>query len=98
MKTIYKYEIPKVIGERFRIPMALGAETISFQNQNGNPVVWAKVDLDYGVKVMVEGRLMATGEVVEDKEFEELEYFGTAQFDEFVFHLFFNPILVPAEE
>ncbi len=96
MKAIYKYELPKIAGENFRIQMPLGAETIAFSSQKNQPVIWAKVDPHCKMMITIEGRLVATGEVFENGELEEFKYFGTTQLDGgLVFHLFLNPFLVP---
>jgi len=83
MITIHKYPVP--FDDNFSIDMPVDAEILTFQMQDGNRCIWAKVDTDKP-KAARNFRLAGTGHPLPiDKN---MKYIGTVQQHIFVFHLF----------
>jgi len=77
MKTIYKYEVP--ILDQFQKYLPKGAVILSFQTQNGVPVIWAKIDTLAEVEER-NFRLFGTGHPIKDiPKDADLHYIGTTQ-------------------
>ncbi|AZB23614.1 hypothetical protein EG339_02740 [Chryseobacterium bernardetii] len=82
MKTIYKYQL-NTIGKQI-ITMPIDSEIISLQTQFGSPCIWAKVDDEkpvYDRTILTFG----TGHPLPEGN---IEFIGTYQISEFVFHVF----------
>lgn len=83
---IFKYEIP--IAASFDLQIPWGFTALSFQVQNGFPVLWAAVNENH-TKNTYTFKLVGTGQQF---EFNELvlkkKYIGTIQLDDLVWHLF----------
>lgn len=82
MKTIYKYQL-EVTGQQ-TITMPVGSEVLSIQVQYGVPCIWAKVDTgnEVGDRTFV---TFGTGHPLPENN---LEFIGTYQTGQFVFHVF----------
>jgi len=75
MKSIYKYRIP--ITDRFSLRLPKDATILSFQTQNGVPVVWAIIDTLEEITEERNFRLLGTGRPIPEDV--ELNYIGTTQ-------------------
>jgi hypothetical protein len=86
MLKVYKYEVP--LADDFAIEMPMGAQILSFQVQNGGPVLWALVDPD-ARHMKRHFRLAGTGHKI-DQAPADLRFIGTVQLQggALVFHLF----------
>ena len=83
--VIYKYPVP-VEGSFFNLTLPLGAQLLAFQNQNGQPVLWALVDPET-VKETRHFAIRGTGRPMNDWRITDT-YIGTIQTPPFVWHLF----------
>jgi len=84
MKTIYKYKLQSLSGQRVDIPR--NAHFLSVQEQHGEPVMWWLVDTDYPPEAH-RFAIYGTGHYMPDSPG---AYLGTFQVrdGELVFHLF----------
>ena len=83
MKTIYKYEVP--LQDSSEILMPQGAKILSVQEQRGRPQIWALVDRankPEARKFVLKG----TGHEADGVEY--MQFIGTVQIGQYVFHLF----------
>lgn len=83
--NVFKYEIP--LDEEFTLQLPVGARILSFQVQDGQPMIWALVN----VHAPFESRqflLCGTGHKINEDRIQS--YIGTIQLLEgkLVFHLF----------
>lgn len=89
MKTIYKYEVP--LEEAFKLRLSKEAIILSFQCQNGVPVIWAMVENAH-IEEDRRFRLYGTGHPIERIPKDgNLHYIGTTQQSQtpaLVWHLF----------
>jgi len=74
MKSIYKYRIPST---RCSMRLPKDATILSFQTQNGVPVVWAIIDTLEEITEERNFRLLGTGRPIPEDV--ELNYIGTTQ-------------------
>lgn len=81
MKTIWKF--PLAADGLVRMP--IGAEILSVQVQDGQPVIWALVDSDAETETRM-FRVVATGQHFAPRP--EDRYVGTMQLGQLVFHIF----------
>lgn len=83
MKTVYKYQLEATFDlQTVRIPAMAGI--ITFQSQHGIPTFWAIVD-PQEESISRQFCLRATGQPI---DLDGFWCWGTAQFDDLVFHLF----------
>ena len=82
MKTIYKYQLETT--DQQTITMPVGSEIISLHIQHGVPCIWVKVDIGNEVGDRTFGTF-GTGHPLPENN---LEFIGTYQKDQFVFHVF----------
>lgn len=82
MKTIYKYQLKTT--EQQTITTPVGSEILSLQIQNDNPCLWVKVDTNNEVGDRTFATF-GTGYPLPDNP---MEFVGTYQTGEFVFHVF----------
>lgn len=82
MKTIYKYQLKTT--DQQTITMPVGSEILSLQIQFGNPCIWVKVDTDNEVRYRT-FVTFGTGHPLPEND---LEFIGTYQTGQFVFHVF----------
>ncbi|MGG7470785.1 DUF7352 domain-containing protein [Chryseobacterium arthrosphaerae] len=82
MKTIYKYQLETT--DQQTITMPVGSEIISLQIQHGVPCIWAKVNTynEVGDRTFV---TFGTGQPLPENN---LEFIGTYQSGQYVFHVF----------
>ena len=89
MKTIYKYEVP--LDGMFKLRLPKEAIILSFQRQNGMPVIWAMVENSHNTEDR-QFRLYGTGHPIETIPKDvNLHYIGTTQQSQMpplVWHLF----------
>lgn len=83
MRTIYKYSIP--IERYFDLNLPLGAEILTFQTQNGQPMIWALVNPENEME-----RRFFTIHGTGQPDYSEYSkaYIGTIQTGMLVWHLF----------
>jgi len=84
MMVIYKYIVP-IDKPFFDLELALGAEILAFQVQNGTPVIWVLMDETF--KKTRHFAIRGTGEAMNDWRSTDI-YIGTVQMPPFVWHLF----------
>lgn len=86
MLKVYKYDV--LLTDNFEIEMPCGAQLLSFQVQNGEPVLWALVDPE-ARHMKRYFRLAGTGHKIERAP-ADLLFIGTVQLHggALVFHLF----------
>jgi hypothetical protein len=85
MMRIFKYALD--LAPSFAVPMPEGAVVLSVQAQNGAPYVWALVDDTAPAKSKF-FIWFGTGHPIEKRLLGDLNFIGTVQLNEFVFHLF----------
>lgn len=82
MKTIWKFPLSEVVSLTFGLEMPLGADVVHVGVQNGEIVLWARVDteLEIVTRYFV---IIETG----DPE-PHGAYVGTVQIEQYVWHVF----------
>jgi len=90
VKTIWKYRLPG--GPKVTIGMPRGAVVLTVQVQDGEPMLWVKVD-PKGKPVKRFFRVFGTGHTISD---DKLEYVGTFQMQT-ASDLWDNPVGAPVE-
>ena len=81
---IYKYEVPVNLSF-FHLELPFRAQLLAFQNQGGQPTLWALVDPE-AVKKMRHFAVRGTSEAMNDWRSTD-KYIGTVQMPPFVWHL-----------
>ncbi len=85
MKSIWKFPVPNK--DRFTLSMPECPRSLSFQVQDGAPVLWAMIDRDDPYREF-KFRLIETGTGIEISPNIYLHYIGTIQHEGYVQHLF----------
>jgi hypothetical protein len=85
VKTIYKY--PVVVDDEFSVDLPDGAQILSVDTQQGEPMMWAMVD-PTAPKSKRAFRVIGTGHPIDDAD--HLSFVGTFQVrgGSLIFHLF----------
>ncbi len=86
MKTIFKYFLS--ISDQVLLYLPEGAEMLSVQGQGDQLVLWAIVD----PALSVEPRMFSIYGTGRPFQSDNARYIGTAQVNEFVWHVFEEPI------
>jgi hypothetical protein len=93
-KVIYKWDLSIIHGLKVR--MAIDAKILSVQVQDSHkgqtPVMWTEQRVEESRLVIREFVVLATGHEFEDYG---LEYVGTFQINEYVWHLYENKKVIP---
>ena len=84
-KTIWKYDVP--MEDYFEIDMPKDAQILTVQTQNGEPKLWALVNLDITILEKRKFRHSGTGHPITD---DNMDYIGTYQLHGggLIFHVF----------
>lgn len=85
MITIWKF--PLVMADLQEIRMPHGAEIRSLQAQYGEPQLWAEVDTEQKM-IYRRFRMFRTGYPITKSQSEILDFVGTFQTGNFVFHVY----------
>lgn len=87
MKTIYKYQIQ--IRDEFKLKLPIETQILSFQVQNGRPVLWVMLDPELEREER-NFRIFRTGHPIQIAEEKSLHFIGTIQDENLslVWHLF----------
>jgi len=85
MEAILKYKLE--VKDEQVLPMPVGAEILTIQNQNNVITLWAKVVLG-AESVSRTFRIVGTGNQVEQGFFDTLQFLDTVQVGPMVWHVF----------
>lgn len=85
MKTIWKFVLS--IDDEFTIDLPIGSKSLTVQMQNNRPCLWVLVPDTNVDKIPRKFVVLGTGNPIEH-DLKRLNYIGTFQSGEYVWHLF----------